>query len=325
MLTKRIIPCLDVRLDDQGRPVVTKGHQYDVRQQDGKVRDLGDPISMAKGYDEEGADELIFLDITRTAHGRSPLLDIIAQVSDEVFLPLTIGGGIRGIDDAHEYFHAGADKVSLGSNAVEIVLDHLEGRAGKRPSAIDQIAKQYGSQACVISIDPKRVYVPNPEDTSHRTIQTKIPGPQGECFCWFQCSVRGGRTFLDVDAITLARVTEDLGAGEILLNSIDRDGTRSGFDIELVRAVSENVHIPVIASSGAGTLEHFAEVLTSGKADAALAASLFHYGELSLKELKAYLSSRGVPVRLVSSAYSRNIGGGGHVDNPRDGTENPGT
>jgi glutamine amidotransferase/cyclase len=298
MLTKRIIPCLDVRLDDEGRPVVTKGLHYDVRRQDGRVRDLGDPVSIARKYDEEGADELIFLDITRTAHGRSPLLDVIAQVSDQVFLPLTIGGGIRGIDDAHRYFDTGADKVSLSSMAVETVQAYLDGEGKSGTSPIEEIARQYGSQACVISIDPKRVYVSSPEETPHKTIKTEMPGPKGENFCWFQCSVKGGRSFLDVDAITLAEVTEALGAGEILLNSIDRDGTRAGFDVELVRAVSEKVTLPVIASSGAGAPEHFYEVLTDGKADAALAASLFHYGELGIQALKRYLKFRGVAVRI---------------------------
>lgn len=278
--------------------MVTKGHHYDVRGRDGKVRDVGDPVAMASMYDKEGADELVFLDITRTAHGRSPLLAVIERVSDEVFLPLTVGGGIRTLDDAHQYFDAGADKVSLGSMAVEIVRQCLRGERGTAPTAIEEIAKRYGSQACVISIDPKRVYVSSPEHTHHPTIETLIPGPTGETHCWFQCSLRGGREFSDQDAITLARVVEDLGAGEILLNSIDRDGTRSGFDIELVRAVSEAVSLPVIASSGAGSLDHFLEVLTVAKADAALAASLFHYGELSIRAVKEYLRLHGVPVRM---------------------------
>lgn len=301
LLTKRIIPCLDVRLDDGGRPVVTKGHQYDVRGRDGKVRDVGDPVALARFYDEEGADELVFLDITRTAHGRSPLLSVIERVSDEVFLPLTVGGGIRSLDDAHQYFDAGADKVSLGSMAVEIVQGCLRGEKGAAPTAIEEIAKRYGSQACVISIDPRRVYVRDPRQTDHPTVRTEIPGPRGEGYCWFQCSIKGGREFLDQDAITLARVVEELGAGEILLNSIDRDGTRSGFDIELVRAVSEAVSVPVIASSGAGSARHFLEVLTVGKADAALAASLFHYGELSIRAVKEHLRLHGVAVRLCDT------------------------
>jgi glutamine amidotransferase/cyclase len=296
MLTKRIIPCLDVRLDETGRPVVTKGHQYDVRGADGRVRDLGDPVAMSRFYDQEGADELIFLDITRTAHGRSPLLKIISRVSDEIFLPLTIGGGIRSLEDAHQYFDAGADKVSLGSMAVEIVRAYLTGK-GLQINAIGEIARRYGSQACVISIDPRRRYVQHPDEVAHPTLETEIPGPNGERYCWFQCSVKGGREFLDVDAVRLARATEELGAGEILLNSIDRDGTRSGFDIELVRAVSASVDIPVIASSGAGAKQHFLDVLTRGGADAALAASLFHYGELNIGDLKSYLRSHGVAVR----------------------------
>ncbi len=298
MLTKRIIPCLDVRLDEKGRPVVTKGHQYDVRGLDGRIRNLGDPVAMAKLYDQEGADELVFLDITRTAHGRSPLISIIEKVSDQVFMPLTIGGGIRTLDDARRYFDAGADKVSLGSMAVEIVLRALGAEAALGPNPIEEIARLYGSQACVISIDPVRRYVSSSQETRHPTVATTLPGPNGEGYCWFQCSVKGGREFLDVDAVSLARLVEQMGAGEILLNSIDRDGTRLGFDIELVRAVAQAVSIPVIASSGAGRPEHFLEVLTQGGADAALAASLFHYGELSIKEVKAYLDSRGIPVRI---------------------------
>lgn len=278
--------------------MVTKGHQYDVRGMDGRIRNLGDPVAMAKLYDEEGADELVFLDITRTAHGRSPLISIIENVSDQVFMPLTIGGGIRTLEDAHRYFDAGADKVSLGSSAVEIVLSVLKGEALPAPNPIEEIARLYGSQACVISIDPARRYVRFAHETNHPTVATTLPGPKGEGYCWFQCSVKGGREFLDVDAVTLARLVEEMGAGEILLNSIDRDGTRSGFDIELVRAVAQAVSIPVIASSGAGRPEHFLEVLTKGGADAALAASLFHYGELSIKEVKAYLDSKGVPVRM---------------------------
>lgn len=298
MHTKRIIPCLDVRLNEEGRPVVTKGHQYDVRGRDGNVRNLGDPVAMAKLYDQELADELVFLDITRTAHGRSPLLEVIRKVSDQVFLPLTVGGGIKGLEDAQQYFDAGADKVSLGSSPVEMVLSKLAGNGPSGKTTIEEIARLYGSQACVVSIDPARRYVNSPQDTPHPTVLTSLAGPRGERYCWFQCSVKGGREFLDVDAVTLARVVQEMGAGEILLNSIDRDGTRSGFDIELVRAVSRAVSIPVIASSGAGCPEHFLEVLTSGGADAALAASLFHYGELSIREVKQYLAQKGVPVRL---------------------------
>jgi glutamine amidotransferase/cyclase len=299
MLTKRIIPCLDVRLNEKGHPVVTKGHQYDVRGEDGVIRNLGEPAELARQYDQELADELIFLDITRTAHGRSPLIDIILQVSNEVFIPLTVGGGIRDLDNAKEYFDAGADKVSLSSAAVSAVQQYLD--AGCKPSgttAIEKISKAYGAQACVVSIDPRRQYVFSQKETPHRTIYTQLPGPSGEHYCWFQCSIKGGREFVDLDAITLARVVEELGSGEILLNSIDRDGTRSGFDIELIRTISESVEIPVIASSGAGKTEHFYQVLTEGKADAALAASLFHYGELPITDVKRYLMGKGIPMRM---------------------------
>lgn len=299
MLTKRIIPCLDVRLDENGSPVVTKGHQYDVRDSRGRVRNVGDPIELAHRYDQEGADELVFLDITRTAHGRSPLISVIERVSDEVFLPLTIGGGIKTLDDARQYFDAGADKVSLGSSAVEIVYSRIKGTFPSRPTLIEEIARLYGSQACVVSIDPIRRYVRSPREVVHQCVPTSIRGPGEEAFCWFQCSIKGGREFLEVDAITLARTVEEMGAGEILLNSIDRDGTRSGFDLELIRAVKAAVSIPVIASSGAGCLEHFLEVFSQAGADAALAASLFHYGELTVGEVKRYLSSHGIPVRLL--------------------------
>lgn len=299
MLTKRIIPCLDVRLDENGSPVVTKGHQYDVRDSRGRVRNVGDPIELAHRYDQEGADELVFLDITRTAHGRSPLISVIERVSDEVFLPLTIGGGIKTLDDARQYFDAGADKVSLGSSAVEIVYSRIKGTFPSCPTLIEEIARLYGSQACVVSIDPIRRYVRSPGEVVHQCVPTSIRGPGEEAFCWFQCSIKGGREFLEVDAITLARKVEEMGAGEILLNSIDRDGTRSGFDLELIRAVKAAVSIPVIASSGAGCLEHFLEVFSQAGADAALAASLFHYGELTVGEVKRYLSSHGIPVRLL--------------------------
>ena len=262
------------------------------------MRNLGDPVELSRFYDSEGADELVFLDITRTAHSRSPLLPIIEKVSNVVFLPLTVGGGIRDVNDAEKYFLAGADKISLGSSAVDIVLSHLSGNEKSRPTSIEVISKNYGSQACVISIDPIRRYVSSPDDTPHVVIPTKIPGPDNECFCWFQCSTKGGRSFSNLDAITLAVVCEELGAGEILLNSIDRDGTRSGFDTELVSSLSSKVSIPVIASSGAGCLDHFKDVFQNGNADAAIAASLFHYGDLCISDVKNYLKDNGIPVRI---------------------------
>jgi glutamine amidotransferase/cyclase len=198
---------------------------------------------------------------------------------------------------AYEYFRSGADKVSIGSDAVFIVEEVLKkGSSGN--SSIEEIARVYGSQAVVISIDPRRVYVTSPKDTRHFLIETKEPGPQGERFCWYQCTVKGGREGRDVDAITLAKVCESLGAGEILLNCIDRDGTNKGFDLELIQAVCENVSIPVIASSGAGCVEHFLEVFSLTEAEAALAAGVFHRQELTIPEVKEYLRGK-VQVRLT--------------------------
>jgi glutamine amidotransferase/cyclase len=219
-----------------------------------------------------------------------------------VFVPLTIGGGIRDYRDktgktytalevAAEYFRSGADKVSIGSDAVYIAEYHLKaGQAAK--NAISEISRVYGNQAVVISIDPRRVYVASPDGVPHVVIPTEIPGPNGERFCWYQCTVKGGREGRSLDAVTLARVTEKLGAGEILLNCIDRDGTNSGFDIELVNAVRNAVTIPVIASSGAGAKEHFWEVFKKTKAESALAAGIFHRNEVPISEVKAYLSAK---------------------------------
>jgi len=311
-LTKRIISCLDVRNDDKGELVVTKGDQYDVRDPHKKlVRNLGNPVEMARKYFQEGADEITFLNIT--AFRAFPLLDmpmlsVLKQTSENVFVPLTIGGGIRAytdssgryysaLDVAYEYFRSGADKVSIGSDAVFIVEEVLK-KGSSGISSIEEIARVYGSQAVVISIDPRRVYVTSPKDTRHFLIETKEPGPQGERFCWYQCTVKGGREGRDVDAITLAKVCESLGAGEILLNCIDRDGTNKGFDLELIQAVCENVSIPVIASSGAGCVEHFLEVFSLTEAEAALAAGVFHRQELTIPEVKEYLRGK-VQVRLT--------------------------
>ncbi len=311
-LARRIIACLDVRSDDEGRLVVTKGLQYDVRER-GRVRDMGDPVELAHRYYREGADEITFLNITGFRHfplKDQPMLEVLRRTSERVFVPLTIGGGIRDFTDrdgrhytalevASAYFRAGADKVSIGSDAVYIVEEYLKtGRASGR-SSIETISRVYGRQAVVISIDPKRYYVKDPSETPHPVIETRIPGPNGERYCWFQCTVKGGREARDVDAITLARVCEELGAGEILLNSIDRDGTNLGYDLELVQAVSEAVSIPVIASSGAGSPEHFYEVFAETRAEAALAAGIFHRREVEIPELKRYLRERGVEVRFT--------------------------
>ena len=304
-LAKRIIACLDVRANDEGDLVVTKGDQYDVREK-GSVRNLGRPVELAKRYYEEGADEITFLNITAFRDfplSDLPMLEVLKQTSQNVFVPLTIGGGIRDYTDregrfssalevAAAYFRSGADKVSIGSDAVSIVEDYLQSGEATGRSAIEEISRVYGNQAVVVSIDPRRVYVASPEDTRHEVMETERPGPRGERYCWYECTVKGGREGRDIDAITLARACEELGAGEILLNCIDRDGTNEGFDIELIDAVSTAVSIPVIASSGAGTADHFLEVFTRTEAESALAAGIFHRREVPIKAVKAHLRGR---------------------------------
>lgn len=305
-LAKRIVACMDVRENDEGRLVVTKGDQYDVRDaQTKEVRDMGSPVILAQRYYEEGADELVFLNITGYRNFpllNLPMLEVLKETSLNVFVPLTIGGGITSytdeegryysaLDVASAYFRSGADKISIGSDAVLIAEQFLHyGIRGK--TSIEEISRVYGNQAVVISIDPKRHYEPSPHGVPHHLIVTNEPGPNGERYCWFQCTIKGGREPRDMDAITLARICEELGAGEILLNSIDRDGTNSGFDIELVKAVSENVGIPVIASSGAGSPDHFLQVFTDTSAQAALAAGILHRGQTTIKEIKEHLSGK---------------------------------
>jgi glutamine amidotransferase/cyclase len=304
-LAKRIIACLDVRSNDQGDLVVTKGDQYDVRER-GVVRNLGKPVELARRYYQEGADEITFLNITGFRDfplEDVPMMEVLKQTSRNVFVPLTIGGGIRDYVDkngqqykalevAAEYFRSGADKISIGSDAVLIAEEFMTGSRKSAPGSIEQISRVYGNQAVVISIDPRRVYVDSPDEVEHHVIQTDIPGPNGERYCWFQCTIKGGREGRNLDAVTLAQVCEKLGAGEILLNSIDRDGTNSGFDIELIYAVKQAVSIPVIASSGAGSAEHFHEVFTKTKAESALAAGIFHRREVPISEVKDYLKNK---------------------------------
>ena len=305
-LAKRIIACLDVRSDDRGELVVTKGDQYDVREA-GAVRNLGKPADLAARYYREGADEITFLNITGFRDfplEDMPMMAVLKETSRRVFVPLTIGGGIRDYTDAEGrtysalevaagYFRAGADKVSIGSDAVKIVESYLKTGRGTGSSAIEAIARVYGNQAVVISVDPRRVYVSSPDAAcGHPVIETAFPGPGGERYCWYQCTVKGGREGRDVDAVTLARVCETLGAGEILLNCIDRDGTSEGFDIELINAVKAAVSIPVIASSGAGCAAHFHEVFTRTAAESALAAGIFHRREVPIEEVKRYLRGR---------------------------------
>lgn len=304
-LAKRIIACLDVRSDERGNLVVTKGDRYDVREQ-GAVRNLGNPVDLARRYYQEGADEIAFLNITGFRDfplEDMPMLDVLKQTSKNVFVPLTIGGGIRDYADAHgrkygalavaaEYFRSGADKVSIGSDAVLIVEQYLKTGKATGKSSIEQISRVYGNQAVVISIDPTKVTVESPDEVPHQVVETRTVGPNGRRYCWYQCTIKGGREGRDLDAITLAQVCEQLGAGEILLNSIDKDGSNTGFDIDLINAVKRSVSIPVIASSGAGCKEHFYQVFTETEAESALAAGIFHRQEVRIADVKDFLAGK---------------------------------
>lgn len=256
MLTKRIIPCLDV---DRGR--VVKGVNFL------NLRDAGDPVEVARRYEEQGADELVFLDISASHEGREIMIDVVRRVSEQIFMPFTVGGGIRTLEDATRLIQAGAEKVSINSAAV------------KTPQVVTEVARKFGSCATVVNIDPRRV-----------TRDGRV--------VW-EVHVNGGRVPTGLEAVAWARHVQNLGAGEIVLTSMDADGTKAGYDLEMTRAVSEAVSIPVVASGGAGSPEHLFRVLTEGKADAALAASIFHYNEHGIEETKRYLAERGVPVRLT--------------------------
>ncbi|GFR45822.1 hypothetical protein Agub_g7278, partial [Astrephomene gubernaculifera] len=314
-LAKRVIACLDVRSNDQGDLVVTKGDQYDVREKAGErdVRNLGKPVDLAARYFEEGADEVAFLNITGFRDcvlSDQPMLEVLRRASERVFVPLTVGGGIKALQDASgrsfsavdvaaEYFRSGADKVSIGSDAVDAAQAYYaRGGVPDGSTAIEQISEVYGKQAVVISIDPRRVYVSSPAATPHATVHTARPGPNGEQYCWWQCTVKGGREGRELGAVELARAVEALGAGEILLNCIDNDGVGQGFDLELVDAVSRAVTIPVIASSGAGAPAHFSQVFQRTGAAAALAAGIFHRREVGIAEVKQHLAEQGIPTRL---------------------------
>ncbi|MBD5132991.1 MAG: imidazole glycerol phosphate synthase subunit HisF [Clostridiales bacterium] len=251
MLAKRIIPCLDVR---DGR--VVKGVNFI------NIRDAGDPVELAKFYSDQGADEIVFLDITATSDTRDTVADVVERTAAQVFVPLTVGGGIRTLDDFQRLLRAGADKISVNSAAV------------KDETLIANAAQRFGSQCVVLAIDARR----------------RSEG-------WYEVVVAGGRTPTGIDAVEWARRGQELGAGEILLTSMDADGTKAGFDIEMTRAVTQAVSIPVIASGGCGSLEHFAEVFEQTNCDAALAASLFHFGELTVPQVKEFLRGREIPVR----------------------------
>lgn len=316
-LSKRVIACLDVRTNDQGDIVVTKGDQYDVREKssDNKdVRNLGKPVEVAQKYYTQGADEVTFLNITSFRDSPlqdQPMVQVLQKASESVFVPLTIGGGIRDIKDpqsgelvpalevAHLYFRSGADKVSIGSDAVFAAEDWIANnkqKSGKSP--IETISKAYGAQSVIVSVDPKRQYVQSPSDSKNHTFKTEYKGPNGEEYVWYQCTVKGGREMRDLGAYELAQAVEALGAGELLLNCIDKDGSNSGFDLELVRDIKSAVKIPVIASSGAGNPQHFVEVFTKTNVDAALGAGMFHRNEYTVGDVKRALVEAGLPTRL---------------------------
>lgn len=314
-LVKRIIACLDVRSNDQGDLVVTKGDQYNVREESGAkdVRNLGKPVELAERYYREGADEITFLNITsyRNCPLRDlPLLSMIELASEKIFVPLCIGGGIKdtvdtegvktsALDIATAYFASGADKVSIGSDAVEVALQYIASGGQKTgTSSIETISRRYGAQAVVISIDPRRVYVADPSETKHHAVQAVAPGPNGEKFCWYKLTSQGGRhTHTELDVVDLAVACEDLGAGEILLNCIDQDGTGLGFDTALISLVASSVSIPVIGSSGAGHPRHFSELFEKTGCDAGLAAGIFHRNEVLIDDVKRELEANHIPAR----------------------------
>jgi len=341
-LTKRIVACLDVRSNDAGDLVVTKGESYDVREKDqsaevgGQVRNLGKPVDLALRYYQEGADEIVFLNITSFRScplQDQPMLAVVSNAAASIFVPLTIGGGIKDSVDpdgtkhsakevADEYFRAGADKVSIGSEAVFGVEELLSKGNATGKTGVEEISKAYGKQAVVVSIDPRRVYVERVEDVdaAHRpSVVSGIKGTedQGKMW-WYRCTVKGGREDRDVDVVQLAKGVEILGAGEILVNSIDQDGRGKGFDRLLIDLIRSNVDIPVVASSGAGTADHFVDVfdlqtLRQGdnrpsSVEAALAAGIFHRKEVGIDEVKQALLQKGFQVRKEATDE-----GAGHI------------
>jgi cyclase len=269
-LTKRIIPCLDV---DRGR--VVKGIHFV------GLRDAGDPIEVARRYQAQGADELVFLDISASHEGRDIMLEVVRTVAEQIFMPFTVGGGIRTLDDATRLIQAGAEKVSLNSAAV------------KTPHLITEVSRKFGRCATVVNIDPRRV-----RKTDSQSPPVATGGRSDE---WWEVHINGGRTPTGLEAVAWAREVERLGAGEIVLTSMDADGTKNGYDLPMLRAIGRAVNIPVVASGGAGEPEHLRQAFEAG-ADAALAASIFHYDEYSIPQTKAYLARHGVPVRLLPTA-----------------------
>src|SRR5213079_2366913 len=257
MIAKRVIPCLDVH-----DGLVTRGVQFG-KAEAGELRNVGDPVALALRYNEQGADEMVFFDITASAHKRATMVDVIERAADQCFMPLTVGGGLRSVDDMYTMLRAGADKVSINSAALAT------------PDLIRAGAEKFGSQCIVVSIDAKRVGPDRWEVYSH-----------------------GGRKPTGLDAVEWAKRAVELGAGEIVLNSMDADGTKAGFDVDITRRISESVGVPVVASGGAGKLEHLAEVLLAGRADAVLAASIFHFGEYTVQDVKEFLAQQNIPVRL---------------------------
>src|SRR6266571_5936998 len=257
MLAKRVIPCLDVH---DGK--VTRGVQFG-RAEAGELRNVGDPVELALRYNNQGADEMVFFDITASAHGRATIVEVIERAADQCFMPLTVGGGLRSVEDMYTMLRAGADKISINSSALA------------NPDLIRAGAEKFGSQCIVVSIDARRVAPDRWEVFSH-----------------------GGRRPTGLEVVAWAQRAVSLGAGEIVLNSIDADGTKAGFDLAITRRISEAVGVPLVASGGAGTLQHMADVLLEGKADAVLAASIFHFGEFTVGEVKRFLAGRNIPVRL---------------------------
>ena len=278
MLVKRIIPCLDVK---DGR--VVKGVNFV------NLRDAGDPVEVATAYEKEGADELTFLDITASHEKRDIILDVVARTAEKVFMPLTVGGGVRTLDDIRNLLKAGADKVAINSAAV------------KDPEFVQKAAQRFGSQCIVVAIDAKQTesVADKPSTPSWAEEHPGLLLDKNSSSASWEVYIHGGRTPTAINAVKWARQMQDYGAGEILLTSMDKDGTKSGYDLELNRSVSESLTIPMIASGGAGTLEHLYDGITDGKADAVLAASIFHFKEFTIEETKRYLKKKGVCVRLT--------------------------